>query len=250
MHPDLQHLIQLQRLETERDSTRRGVEAIPARREAVEARVAEAQARVAAVREQVAANQAARRVIEKDLSVVQGRLTKFKDQLMEVKTNKEYQAMQHEIATAGSEVKRLEDLLLERMMEADEISGTLKQAEADLAAERTRAQRETEALGVEVSTLERGFADAQRQRDDLVAGMPAELVATFDQIRGKRGTAVVEARDGHCTVCHVRLRPQVFNEIRHGETIIKCDSCGRILYFTPPPAVPDAAPAQPQQPPA
>jgi len=252
MNPDLQHLIQLQRLETERDNARRGIDAMPSRREAIEARVTEAQARVAAVREQGAGNQAARRSIEKDLSVVQGRLTKFKDQLMEVKTNKEYLAMQHEIATADGEVKRLEDLLLERMMDADEISGALKQAEADLASARAQAQRDSEALAAEHAALERALGDTQRQRDELASGMPAEVVVMFDQIRAKRGTAVVEARDGHCTVCHVRLRPQIFNEIRHGEAIFKCDSCQRILYFAGPVATPDAAAAPPEtpQPPA
>jgi predicted nucleic acid-binding Zn-ribbon protein len=43
--------------------------------------------------------------------------------------------------------------------------------------------------------------------------------------------AVAEARDGLCTICHVRLRPQVFNEVRKNESIIQCDSCRRILYF-------------------
>jgi hypothetical protein len=47
------------------------------------------------------------------------------------------------------------------------------------------------------------------------------------------GVAVAEARDGICTICHVRLRPQVFNTIRRNDEIIQCDSCQRILYFVP-----------------
>jgi predicted nucleic acid-binding Zn-ribbon protein len=43
--------------------------------------------------------------------------------------------------------------------------------------------------------------------------------------------AVAEAKNGTCTICHVRLRPQVFNEIRRNASIIQCDSCQRILYF-------------------
>ena len=52
---------------------------------------------------------------------------------------------------------------------------------------------------------------------------------------------MAEARDGLCTVCHVRLRPQVFNEVRRNDGIIQCDSCTRILYFVP--AAPPAASA-------
>jgi predicted nucleic acid-binding Zn-ribbon protein len=53
---------------------------------------------------------------------------------------------------------------------------------------------------------------------------------------------VAEARDGICTICHVRLRPQVFNNVRLNADIIQCDSCQRILYFVP------AAPAAVEQP--
>ena len=49
-------------------------------------------------------NQEARRELEKDAAIYQGRLTKFKDQLSAVKTNREYQAMQHEIETAQNEL--------------------------------------------------------------------------------------------------------------------------------------------------
>ena len=57
----------------------------------------------------------------------------------------------------------------------------------------------------------------------------------------RNGVAVAEARDGICTICHVRLRPQVFNNVLRNDQIIQCDSCNRILYFVPTAAA--AAPA-------
>jgi predicted nucleic acid-binding Zn-ribbon protein len=53
----------------------------------------------------------------------------------------------------------------------------------------------------------------------------------------RKGVAICTAtRDGLCSVCHVRLRPQVFQQVRHNDSIIQCDSCQRILYYVPPPA--------------
>ena len=46
--------------------------------------------------------------------------------------------------------------------------------------------------------------------------------------------ALAEARDGICTICHVRLRPQVYNTVLKNEQIIQCDSCNRILYHIKP----------------
>ena len=58
--------------------------------------------------------------------------------------------------------------------------------------------------------------------------------------RKRNGVAVAEARNGICSVCHVRLRPQVFNTVLKNEEILQCDSCNRILFF-----IPTAAPATP-----
>jgi predicted nucleic acid-binding Zn-ribbon protein len=65
------------------------------------------------------------------------------------------------------------------------------------------------------------------------------VLSTFEQVARKRnGIAVSEARDGVCTICHVRLRPQVFNTVRRNDDITQCDSCNRILYFVPVTAAP------------
>ena len=59
---------------------------------------------------------------------------------------------------------------------------------------------------------------------------------TFERVlKARAGIAVAKAANGHCTICHVRLRPQVFNTILRNESIIQCDSCQRILYYVPPP---------------
>jgi len=233
MHPDLERLITLQRLESERDAARRAIDGLPARREALAARLARLAADLDASRQRGNEGGAARRTLEKDLAAVQARLRRYKDQLMEVKTNKEYTAMQHEIAAAEEEVRKLEDQLLERLMEADELAAEVKAAEAAQATAKVETERERRALDEESARLEAAIAEATVARDRVASEMDAPVLALFETIRGRRGVAVVEARDGHCSVCHVRLRPQVFNEIRRNEAIIQCDSCQRVLYFAP-----------------
>jgi hypothetical protein len=76
-----------------------------------------------------------------------------------------------------------------------------------------------------------------RERLTLVAAIDKRLLAIFELVARKRnGIAVAEARDGICTICHVRLRPQVFNTVLRNDQIIQCDTCNRILYSTPKPA--------------
>ena len=238
MHPDLQQLIRLQELDLVAERDRRRIADLPAARGALEQRVAARTAEVDAVKQRIAANQAARREIEKDLAALQTRLSKFKNQLMEVKTNKEYQAMQKEMSVAEHEIGEHETRMLERMEEADGLAAELKAAEAALKADQADVARAIQQLDAERAEVERELERTTQERQQVAAQISREALAVFERVaHGRKGLAVAEARDGLCTVCHVRLRPQVFNEVRRNETLHQCDSCTRILYYVPAPSV-------------
>jgi predicted nucleic acid-binding Zn-ribbon protein len=234
MHPDLQHLIRLQELDLAAERARRRVAEMPAARVALEERLAARTASVDAAKQRLAANQAARRDIEKDLAAVQGRLSKYKNQLMEVKTNKEYQAMQKEMSVAEEDISAHETRMLERMEEADSLAAELKAAEAALKADQADVARELKQLDTDRVAVEGELQRTTEERAQVAGKVSKEALAVFERIaHGRKGLAVAEARDGLCTVCHVRLRPQVFNEVRRNDTLIQCDSCTRLLFFVP-----------------
>jgi predicted nucleic acid-binding Zn-ribbon protein len=249
MNPDLERLIALQRLDSAANDALRRLAEEPEREKVFEARLETAGQQGAAAKERLAENQAARRAIEKDVAVQQGRLSKFRDQLMAVKTNIEYQAMQKEIEYAQGEVKTLEDSILERMLEADDLTAVLKKAEAELAKEQKAVDADRKAMAADHSTLKTALEGIIRDRADLVGSLDPGVLAIFEKVSKRRnGVAVAEARDGICTICHVRLRPQVFNTVLRNEQIVQCDSCNRILYFTPrAPGAPADTATQPAQ---
>jgi predicted nucleic acid-binding Zn-ribbon protein len=234
MSPDLERLIQLQQLDQEIEVRRKALADLPIALAALDARVAAKQEGLTTAKQKLTDNQAARRNLDKDLAVIQGRLTKFKDQLMEVKTNKEYTAVQHEISMAQDSVRGFEDQILELLVQADELDagvkaadGALSKEKGEVAKERAAREQATSAMGGEIETL-------LQQRGGVVSEMSREILALFEHVSRKhRGSVVAEARDGHCTACHVRLRPQVFNEVRRGDRPIQCDSCQRILFVMP-----------------
>jgi predicted nucleic acid-binding Zn-ribbon protein len=236
VHADLERLIRLQKLDTAADEARRMVAAVPERLAAIDTRLDTARGAVAAARARLDENQAARRAIEKDLSVVQTRLSRFKDQLMEVKTNREYQAMQKEIETAQHEVEAFEGRVLERMLEADELTAALRAAEARLKEEEKAAAEERKTVETDGRANEARLDEIAQGRLAIVAGLPPGVLLVFEQVsRTRKGVAVAEARDGLCSLCHVRLRPQVYTEVRRNEGVIQCESCQRILYYEAPP---------------
>ena len=237
MSPDLQRLIDLQRLETTIADAKATIAAHPQRLADADAQLAVATKALDAAQSRLKDNQDARRALEKDVALYQGRLAKFRDQQSAVKTNKEYQALGHEIETAQRDLGGVEEKVIERMVEADALASDVKQAESVFAARRKEIEAEKKRLNDELATVEAALKTATDARTALLSQMEPRLVATFEQVaRVRKGIAVTMAtRDGLCSVCHVRLRPQVFQLVRHNDSIIQCDSCHRILYYIPPP---------------
>ena len=238
MSPELDRLIKLQQLDSTIDDARRRIAAHPDRLADADTRLSEAKQRVDGAKQRLKDNQEARRALEKDAAVFQGRVGKFKDQLSEVKTNREYQAIQHEIETAQKDLGVVEEKVLEQMLDADTITADVKQAEGLLAAEQKAVEAEKAALTRELASVEAAMKEASEARASLVAQTDPTLIAMFEQVaRARKGVAICAAtRDGLCSACHVRLRPQVFQEVRRNDAIIQCFSCNRILYYVPPPA--------------
>ena len=237
MSPDLEHLIALQHAESAIADARARIAAHPLRLAEADTKLNEAKRGVDAVKQRQKESQEARRELEKNAAVYQGRLTKFKEQLSAVKTNREYQAMQHEIAAAQTDLGAAEEKVLERMMEADGLSGELKEAEARLARDQKDVEADKRTLASDLTAAEADLAQATTRRDAIVSAAPASLINLFHQVaRARKGVALGTAtREGLCSVCHVRLRPPVFQKIRQNDSIVQCEVCQRILYYVPPP---------------
>jgi len=234
MHADLERVIALQRLDTAASEARRKLAEGPEREKAFTERIEAAKQRVADAKAQLAANGEARRNIEKDVALHQGRLSKYRDQAMAVKTNQEYHAIQHEIAHAQGEVKKHEDGILERMIEADELTATIKAAEADLAAQQKTIDADRKAMQAADAELQKSLEKLTADRAAILGAIDKSVLSTYERAAASRqGIAVAEAKDGICTICHVRLRPQMFNTVRRNDAITQCESCQRILYFAP-----------------
>ncbi len=231
MLPDLEQLIQLQRLTNTGIEAQRALEAIPERLDELDDQLTAHVEAVTEANDRLAQKKTERQGVEKNLAEVQARLSRFKDQLMSVKTNKEYTAMQHEMAAAEADVQKLEDAILEHMLEFDELKTAGETTEATLEINRAEIEQIRATLESERTDLERVIARASGERGKLseTIGEPARQL--FDRIaKRSAGIAVVPAHNGHCTLCNVRLRPQVFNQILLNTALIQCDSCKRILY--------------------
>ena len=120
---------------------------------------------------------------------------------------------------------------------SDAIAADVKQAEAAYAARRKEIDAQKKQMADELAAVEASLQSATAARAALLKEIDPRLIAVFEQVaRVRKGIAVTTAtRDGLCSVCHVRMRPPVFQQVRHNDSIVQCESCQRILYYVPPP---------------
>jgi len=245
MLPAMTALIALQDLDTRAEAARRRLADAPVKVAALDATLAGATQALEKARAALATSQTARRELEKEAAVAQQRVSKYKEQLMQAKDNKQFHALQHEIATFSAEVQRVEEIEIGRMLEGDELTAVVKAAEAKLAAEKKRVAAEKSAIEADSTSVAGELTGLQAARADLAATVDARLLTTYETVaKGRKGTGIARVVDGLCEACRVRVRPHLYNQIRAGDQIIQCESCVRILYWIAPAKV-DDAPVEP-----
>jgi predicted nucleic acid-binding Zn-ribbon protein len=154
---------------------------------------------------------------------------------MDVKTNKEYTAMLHEIEGVERDVRACEDQILAQMERAESLSAEIRREEADFKQADAAFKADAARLAEETARLEAQAVQLRRERDAVGATLSEPSRELFARVARLRGIAVSEARDEMCQVCRLKLRPQMYVELKHNDRIVQCPSCSRILYYEPPP---------------
>ena len=235
MSPDLEKLVRLHHAETDLKRVEVELAEIPRKKREAEDALARERARLDEARAALEATQKARKQHEAQVQDLEGKRSKYKGQLMEVKTNKEYTAMLHEIEGVEREIKGREDLILEEMEKAESLQAAVKREEADFKAVETDAKKASAELDAAAARLEAAAGKLRGERDVVAASVPQDARERYERIVKARGSGVAEAREGMCEACHVRMRVQIWAEVRRNVQIFQCESCSRILYYEPPP---------------
>jgi len=234
MIPQLAALIALQQLDTAAEASRRRLGELPGAEQAIDAAIAVASQAVDTAKARLAENQHTRRELEKQVAVVDGRLSRFEDHKAAVKTNQEFTALLHEITTAKVEKDAVEEKILVLLEVADVITAEIRAAEKALADARRDGEVTRSGLKAERQMLDAELARLTSERVRETASVEKPVLARYEQILKQRRMIAVAPIEGElCTACHVRLRPAVAQQIRRNDSIVPCDSCSRILYFVP-----------------
>jgi hypothetical protein len=231
MNSDLKQLIRLQAIDLSIQELRARVDKFPGISKALDEKLKSAQAGLDSTKEKAKSNQGTRKKLESEIATIEGKISKYRDQMMAVKTNDEYRALQHEIEHAQTAIRKIEDDILNLMMEAETAQTDIKTAETRLKEDQVKVTEERKQLEEENKRDLTALESYLKERKEIQAAVSSDLILQYDRVRKHRGgIGVAPARNEVCEICQVRIRPQVFQEIRKNSQIIACDACQRILY--------------------
>ncbi len=233
MLPDIDKLLELQIADKEIRRLQDEVAALPKRTAVIEQKLAGTKAHLEKVRVAAKGDEANRKKFEANIKDLHGKISKYRDQSLDVKTNDQYKALLHEIQFAEEEIRLNEDRILEVMVSVDTREKEVKAAEAELKAETAEIEKEKEEARKVTAEDQKKLGDWNAKRDVLRQATSEDLLRHYERVMKFRGSGLAEVRDQKCMGCQVMLRPQIYNEVRIGEKIVICDSCQRIYYYIP-----------------
>ena len=159
-------------------------------------------------------------------------MVKTKERMLEVKNNKEYQAMLKEIEIAESSRGDIETLIISILEELDKLSILVKKDDETLKQSRNEYEQENKIIEDDLNTIDADVVDWEKKRIDLQKSVSDDLLARYEKIKKRnKGVGVISVWKAVCNGCHMNIPPQLYNELQKSNELLSCPNCNRIIYF-------------------
>lgn len=205
---------------------------VPQQIVAVDSRLAQGSTDLESLRQELKHIESERKKLEIDADAKRAQITKHRNQLFQIKSNTEYQALLKEIALLEQQIKGIEDSELEFMEKAERLQPALKEAQGELKDGTTKAEAEKTDLQKRISLITQELQQLQSERESLAKAAPAEDLERYERLmRSKGDEVIVPIRNGNCGGCHLHISPHLVHNAKHSGELTSCDFCGRIIYW-------------------
>jgi predicted nucleic acid-binding Zn-ribbon protein len=235
MKPEIEAVVKLQRLDNRLSDLQKEIEGLPKHVAAIEKNLDSHLRKLELDRSALAGNHKTRKQLEDDIKVQEQKISKLRDQMLQAKTNEQYRAFQNEIGYCETEIRKAEDRILDLMAEAEPLEQAVKKAEVALTEEKKVVEGEKDRARKQTEEDKGILQKLEEERKQLTAAIDGKVLTQYERIRRRwHGHAVSDATEGRCSACQIALRPQRWQDLKKGDQLLTCETCGRILYYNPP----------------
>lgn len=164
--------------------------------------------------------------VQNNLAIIK----KAENRLFEIKTHKEYEALQKEITETKRANSNIEDQILALMEETDNLKNEIQTKEEEFSKMEQDYSEKISEYEMMIEDLENSYKPVKEEKDKISAKVDPDILPIYEKAAKRNGEALALARNESCTTCHIHLPPQLYNELLTQKKIILCPSCKRILY--------------------
>lgn len=234
LSPELSQLLSLQEADQEIKRITEQIASLPTQQQSLEQQFEESASELLSLKREFEAALSDRNRIENELSAEQEKLEKFKTDLMRATNEREYTTAVREIDVAKRAISSFETELLKLMEKTEKLEQGVTERTPELEKRRAEFDKQLDEITVAVEKGRQRLSLVVTDREQLYNTLSNSARSIYDRASRLRGGVVLaEARNYACQACRMKIRPQVFNDIRRGDAIITCESCARVLYFLP-----------------
>ena len=234
VHSDLKLLLELQVIDYDLGELERSKDYLPDMMENLQREIADAKQKVIDTANALEEAKMTQKNLELDIQSREAELQKYQQQMMAIKTNKEYDAL-------VSEIDNLKSAVTVAYVELETTEATVRQLEQDLAdyGEKETStvennQKQLAVLQEKVDSIGDKVAAKRESRLNVANSIAKPLMTTYERVRkGRGGRAVVMVKKRACNSCFKALTPHRIQEIKHADRVLVCEFCGCLLYWDP-----------------
>ena len=230
MHPDLELLLQLQKIDYDIGELERSKEYMPDMMGTLTNEINAAKEAFENAKAELAESKARQKTVEVELGSMQEDLKRYQSQMMSIKTNKEYDALVHEIDSLKTKISERETEILSLQERIEELEGSLETLESNAKQIGEANSSQLESLKERLESVDSKKLEREHERQRIVKEVSRATLSIYERVRrGKGASVLAPVRKGACSGCFKTVPPQKLQEIKRGVRIIACDSCGRLL---------------------
>ena len=232
MNSDLELLLKLQVIDYDIGELERSKEYLPDMMGNLKHEISDAQTKLDAVTSELEEAKIRQKNLELEVSSKEAELQKFQQQMMSIKTNKEYDALVGQIDSVKENISSSETELLELIDRIAELEKLMVEYREKVSHVEENNNKQLQILQDKIANIGNTMSGKMMNRTEVSSAIPKPILTIYERVRkGKGGTVVVVVKRRACGACYKALTPKKVQEIKKGDRIHTCDNCGRIMFW-------------------
>lgn len=229
---ELDQLIQLQVIDYDLGELERSKEYLPDMMDNLNREITESKTKYEETKKAIDDAKLRQHQLELDVKSKQQDLEKYQQQMMSIKTNKEYDALVAQIDKIKGDIDVAETEILNIIDQLKTLENHIGDYKKQLDEVESNNKKQLGVLQEKIDSIGDKIAAKGKERQVVLEAVPRSILSVYERVRrGKGGDVVISVKRRACGACYKSLTPKKAQEIKGGGRIFTCDYCGRILYW-------------------